>query len=147
MVWACFSYNGIGKLVFIDGIMDSAQYIYIQSENLMESVSMMGLEDFIFQQDNDPKHKSRLGTKYFDDNEIELLEWPAQSPDLNPIENLWAIIKEKVALKQPKNINELKTEILAEWNGISKELCQKLANSFKKRALAVFRAHGNHINY
>lgn len=147
MVWACFSYSGVGKLIFIDGIMDAPYYVYILSENLQESANMMGLNDYIFQQDNDPKHTSKTASDYFEDNDIELLDWPSQSPDLNPIENLWAIIKEKVAEKEPKNLIELKREILAAWNAIPKETLIKLAKSFKKRALLCYRAKGGHINY
>lgn len=147
MVWACFSYHGKGRLHFIDGIMDAASYCSILSDHLFASASQMNLNKFIFMQDNDPKHKSRLVKEFLADNEVELLEWPAQSPDMNPIENLWRIIKVKIAEKRPKNKNELKEEIVRAWAEIPDETCKKLALSFKKRAVELYRAKGNYINY
>ena len=96
MVWGCFSYHGVGKLVFIDGKMDAAKYVDILSNNLEESAIMMGLGSYTFQQDNDPKHTSKLAKSYFYDKNIDLLPWPARSPDLNPIETLRAFIKKKL---------------------------------------------------
>jgi hypothetical protein len=75
------------------------------------------------------------------------MEWPAQSPDMNPIENLWGFIKEKVQELMPKNKDELKSAIRKAWYGIPKEITQKLALSFKKRAVALHKAKGHHINY
>lgn len=146
MVWGCFSYFGKGRLHFIDGIMDSAAYCNILSTHLFASANAMGLESFLFMQDNDPKHKSKLTSEFLAENEVELLDWPAQSPDMNPIENLWYIIKRKVAEKKPKNKNQLKEEIKIAWEAIPDELCRKLALSFKKRSLELFRAKGMHIS-
>lgn len=147
MVWGCFSYNGIGNLHFIDGIMDAKEYACILHENLSASATKMGLNEFIFQQDNDPKHTSRVAKEYFEENEIELLDWPAQSPDMNPIETLWSIIKEKLVDFIPKNKDDLKEKILEIWSGISEETTKKLALSFKKRAKMLFKAEGKHIRY
>lgn len=147
MVWACFSYHGKGRLVFIDGIMDAAKYCCILSDNLFASVDEMGLSDFIFQQDNDPKHTSRLAKEYLAENNVRMLEWPPQSPDMNPIENLWSIVKEDVAKKQPKNKSELKSAIIESWNQIPKTILEKLSLSFKKRALSLYRCKGKHIKY
>ncbi len=80
MVWGCFSYEGVGKLVFIDGIMDKYQYKRILAENLDKSCEMLGLPvDFIFQQDNDPKHKSKYVMEFFDNNDFSFMDWPSQS--------------------------------------------------------------------
>jgi hypothetical protein len=60
MIWACFSYQGVSRLEFIEGIMDSAKCTEILSRNLIGSAREMGLGDFILQQDNDPKHTLAL---------------------------------------------------------------------------------------
>lgn len=147
MVWACFSYYGPGNLVFIDGTMDAIGYVDILSRNLQASATKMGLSSFIFQQDNDPKHTAKLTKKYFERKNIRTLCWPAQSPDMNPIENLWGLIKTKIAEKKPKNINELKQIISKEWSELSVSVCQKYAMSFRKRTMALIRAEGKHTKY
>jgi hypothetical protein len=111
MVWACFSYGGVGKLVFVDETMDAPLYVTILASALSPSLEQMSLSDFIFQQDNDPKHTAKLTNTFFEQRNIKKLPWPPQSPDMNPIENLWNYIKVEVSKFQPKNINELKQRI------------------------------------
>lgn len=147
MVWGCFSYNGVGKLHFIEDIMDGAGYCNILSNNLLSSVNKMKLKNFIFMHDNDPKHKSRIVKAFIEENNIRVLDWPAQSPDMNPIENLWRYVKLEVAKIQPKTKNELKEAIKIIWEGISVDQCRKLALSFKSRALELFRARGKYTSY
>ncbi|GFY02585.1 transposable element Tcb2 transposase [Trichonephila clavipes] len=89
LVWGCMSAGGVGELVIIDGIMDKMVYFEILKNNLQKSAVNVGLgSNFIFQQDNDPKHTAKSIKLY-------LLyhckkETPPQSPDLNVIENLWS---------------------------------------------------------
>ena len=101
MVWGCISYYGVGRLVIVDGTLNAIKYTELLAENLFESSEYMGISnDFIFQQDNAPCHKAKHTMKFFSENQIKVLEWPAQSPDLNPIENIWGYIKRKLKNKK-----------------------------------------------
>lgn len=73
MFWGCFSAQGVGNLVVIDGIMDRFKYVKILANNLTDSASKLGLKKFIFQQDNDPKHTSKHAKSYFTENNIQVL--------------------------------------------------------------------------
>ncbi len=124
MLWGCFSAHGPGRLVRIRGIMNAALYMEILEENLLQSVQQLRLcRGFVFQQDNDPKHTAKVIKAGFGNHNINLLEWPSQSPDLNPIENLWAELKRRVRGRQPQNLEELETYCLKEWDNIPQETC------------------------
>ena len=92
----------------------------------------MKLTKYRFVQNNDPKHTSKLAKEFFTENNVVLESWPAQSPDCNPIENLWGIIKSRIGSKTFNSKNDLKSAIRREWENIPIETCQKLALSFKK---------------
>lgn len=147
MLWGCFSSKGVGELTFIDGKMDRFEYSRILDGHLASSAKKMGLEKYIFQQDNDPKHSSKHVKEYLADKHIDVMEWPSQSPDLNPIEHLWSIIKKKIAPLNCKNITELKAAIVTEWNNIDVSVCEKLVYSMKKRCEEVLKSKGYHTSY
>jgi hypothetical protein len=89
MVWGCMGWNGVGKLIEVQEKINAEQYCEILENGLVESFEELEVEEGerIFQQDNDPKHTSKLATKWLQDNNIHVLVWPAQSPDLNISEN------------------------------------------------------------
>ncbi|KAI4293326.1 hypothetical protein PAPHI01_2600 [Pancytospora philotis] len=147
IVWACFSYGGVGKLVFIEGIMDAYKYVSILATALPPSLEQMGLFEFIFQQDNDAKHTAKVTKCFFENRSIRVMPWPAMSPDMNPIENLWEYVKHRVAELEPKNIANLKSKIMQAWSEILLAVCQKYTMSFSNRALALCRSRGEHTKY
>lgn len=147
MVWGCFSKNGVGKLHFIEGLMDSVEYVNILANNLKHSAELLGHENWVFQQDNDPKHTSNRAKSFFAKKRIEVLEWPSQSPDLNPIEHLWAFIKSKLKGEKFKNKNDLSIAVETIWYGISKDFCAKLVDSMGKRIISCVRAKGKNTKY
>lgn len=147
MVWACFSYYGVGPIHWIRSIMDETIYVNIMQEVMLPYASEEMPLVWVFQQDNDPKHTSKLATKWFKDNKINVMEWPAQSPDLNPIENLWADIKKGVAQIQPTSNEALWNAVKQIWNEIPVERCQNLVNSMPKRCAEVVANKGNATKY
>ncbi|CAB1439204.1 unnamed protein product [Pleuronectes platessa] len=127
MLWGCFSSAGTGKLVRIEGKMDGAKYREILEENLMQSAKDLRLgRRFIFQQDNDPKHTARATKEWFGLKNVDVLKWPSQSPDLNPIENLWQDLKIAVHRRSPSNLTELHLFCQEEWTDLSISRCAKL---------------------
>ncbi|ORD96289.1 TCB2 [Hepatospora eriocheir] len=86
MVWGCISYGGVIRIVFIEETMTAAVYKQLLANNLRQSAREMGLEEFILMQDNDPKHTSRLVSNWLDEKDIQVLDLPPQSLDLNLIE-------------------------------------------------------------
>ena len=148
LVWGCFSYSGIGNLVEINGIMTGLGYLDIIKDNLQVSAEKMNIGDnFIFQQDNDPKHTSKVVKAYFSSEGINVLEWPAQSPDLNPIEHLWAILDSKLIRERVTNKTLLFSELQRAWEAIDISLLKSLVESIPKRLQAVIEAKGLNTKY
>ena len=88
--------------------MKRENYVVILKQHLKTSVSKLKLgRIWVFQMDNDPKHTSKVVAKWLKDNKVKVLEWPAQIPDLNPIENLWAELKKHVRARRPTNLTQL----------------------------------------
>lgn len=148
LVWGCMSYSGVGNLHFIEDIMDAKMYLKILQNNLVDSAKKMNIENnFIFQQDNDPKHSARIVREWLLYNVRHTLPHPPQSPDLNPIENLWHILDLNIRKYHIKNKNDLKKHLKEEWEKISPEVTSKLALSMPKRLQEVINVKGLHTKY
>jgi hypothetical protein len=151
MMWGCMMWEGVGYACKIDGKMDADLYVQILDEDLQASIEFYDKspEDIIFQQDNDPKHTSGKAKRWFQDNDIKVLSWPAQSPDINPIEHLWGQLKRKLKNYDhpPGGILELWERVEKEWNEIKAEECQKLIESMPRRVQAILKAKGGYTKY
>ena len=121
--------------------MNAAMYRDILDENLLQSTLDLG-QRFIFQQDNDPKHTAKISKEWLQDNSVNVLEWPSQSPDLNPIEHLWRDLKMAVHRRFPSNLMELERCCKEERAKLPKGRYAKLVASYSKRLEAVIAAKG-----
>ncbi len=151
MVWGCLTSKGVGYLCKIEGTMDQHLYKSILEDDLMNTLEFYNFnpEEVIFQHDNDPKHKSKSVQEWLSNQEFDVLSWPAQSPDLNPIENLWSEVKRKLNKfkSPPKGILELWERIESIWNEISVQTCQNLISSMPRRVMDVIKAKGRWTKY
>ncbi|CAJ0955270.1 unnamed protein product [Ranitomeya imitator] len=138
--------KGPGHLVRIHGKMDSRAYLEILAKNLRSSIKDLKMgRHFIFEQDNDPKHTAKKTKAWFKRQKIKVLQWPSQSPDLNPIENLWKELKIKVHMRHPKNLDNLEKICMEAWAKITPETCAGLIRSYKRRLLAVIANKGDDV--
>jgi hypothetical protein len=98
MVWGCITAKGVRQICHIDGWMMAVKYTEILAEGLLGTLANHGIphNNFIFQQDNDPKHTARHTKAWLSAHSIQVLPWLANSPDLNIIENLWEHLDHKV---------------------------------------------------
>ena len=143
MTWAAFSATERTEIIFLEGRQDSEKYINMFEEHM----EPMLRADSVFQQDNAPIHVSHYSKNYFSQHSINLLEWPALSPDLNPIENLWGILVRKVYSggKQYPNKELLKEAIRKAWAEVPNETLSKLSKSMHKRCIQIIQSNGSKI--
>ena len=150
-MWGCMTAQGVGYACRIDGRMDAELYVSILEDDLLQTLEYYRLDrdSTVFQHDNDSKHTSAAAREWIDCHRIEVLDWPAQSPDLNPIEHLWEHLKKQLAAYEiePSGIHELWERVQAEWNKIPAEVCIGLIASMPRRVDAVLKARGGYTKY
>ena len=151
MIWGCFTKNRLGPLVKLEGRITANVYIEeILEKHLLPFINSLGDEDdYIFQEDNAPIHTARVAKRWKEDNDITNLPWPAQSPDLNPIENIWDELDRKVRKHKPlpKNQNDLWQILQEEWSKLDENIYKNLVDSMPRRIAAVIENRGGPTKY
>ena len=141
MVWAGISAQGKTDLHVIDnGTLTALRYV--------NEILDVG-ENFILMDDNARAHRARITDQYLEQATIVRMEWPARSPDLNPIEHAWDMLQTAVSSRpvQPASVQELRQALLEEWDQIPQYKIRRLISSMQRRCQAVIEARGHHTRY
>ena len=147
MVAACLTPRGPGKLIFIVGTVDGKCYQRILNFFKEDFERLYPSGGLYFQQDNARCHVSKVNMQFIRDNFEKTLDfWPPNSPDLSAIEDLWAIVQNKLQEKEYKTLEEQKIALVEVWNRIPVSLCRKLCKTFDKRVEQVLESNGRRFN-
>ena len=149
-VYRCFSEKGFGNIYCFTENLTGELLCTIYKKTLLSSAKKFFGKDnnsWKLQEDNDPKHTSGKAQKQKKDNHVNTLSWLSQSPDLNPIENVWSVLKVNVSNYKPSSIKDLKRIIKKEWNALDKTLAENLVLSIKNRISDVISNKGDYTLY
>lgn len=150
MIWGCFGGDKSGDLVQIKGIMKKEQYHSILQRHAIPSGTKILGKPFILQQDNDPKHASKLCMNYLESKQkqkiLEIMTWPPQSPDLSPIELAWDELDRRVRERRPANQKQLFEYLKSEWQQLPGTYFKKLLQRMPQICHAVIKAKGGYFD-
>ena len=147
-IWACMSYDGVKFFKLFQGRLNASSYEEILENYLMPSLDLMDDKEFtIFQQDNAPCHTAKRITEFFAENNVKTLKWPANSPDLNCIENLWSWLDTKLSKMRIGNVDELKLAICDLLTNVPVQIFHNLVDSMPTRINECLQAKGGQTRY
>ena len=149
MVWAGISANYRTPLVIIRGNLTAARYIneVLQPTLIPFLTTHPAIQTF--QQDNARPHTARVMAGFLERNHVDVLPWPAYSPDLSPIEHLWDQLGRRIARRDPRpgNRDQLVAALQEEWANIPQDNIRRLVRSMRRRCTACINARGGHTPY
>ena len=149
MVWGAFCQHGKSDLALLNGRQTAQHYIQTLENDLVPFATKFYGQNYIFQQDNASIHTAKRTKTWFNEQKIEVMDWPAVSPDLNPIENIWGILARRVYHngRQFQRRDELVGAILKAWDEIDDEILKKLVSTMQQRCIFVLEKKGATIKY
>ena len=146
--WGGICYNGKTHLHYIHGRLDSQQYIHILQTTLLPATHRLFVgETYTFQHDSAPYHTSATVQQWLNNNNISYIppsDWPPNSPDFNPIENLWSIVNTEIQKKKIKSVSSFKTTLSQIWNNIHIDTLHKLIDSIPHRLSICIQRGGKY---
>ena len=150
MIWGSFAGSRVGDLHRVTGTLNQKGYHSILQRHVIPSGLCLVGQGFILQQDNDPKHTSRLCQNYLrrkeQDGRLQIMEWPAQSPDLNPIELVWDELDRRVKSKQPTSETHLGELLQQRWEELSEQYLISIAERMPRVCSDVISAKGGYFD-
>lgn len=151
MIWGAFSFYGKASLRIITTTMDQYVYQEVLSDHLLpflDDIPLLAARDAVFMQDNARIHTACSTIEWLKNNQIQVMDWPAYSPDLNPIENVWGILARRVYVngKQFDTIPELKSAVIDAWDKLTSEDLKPFILSMKNRVADVLIKRGETID-
>jgi transposase len=149
-VYGCFSEKGFGNIYCFTENLKAELLCTIYKKTLLSSArNFFGEDDnsWKLQEDNDPKHTSGKAQKWRKDNNVKNISWPSQSPDLNPMENVWAVLKANISNYKPRSVKHLISIIKKEWKKLDSIFAENLVLSMKNRISLILANEGDHILY
>lgn len=146
-VWGGVSAKGKTKVFIFTENLDAALYTRILNEALLPSLRALSRGAGPIQQDNDPKHNAKVCLKVLTDHHISRVLQPPQSPDLNPLENVWNTLKDRVAEHNPGSAQQLRRWIQFEWDKMRNADFLSSVLSMPQRCQAVIDAQGGPTRY
>lgn len=149
MVWAGISAEGKTDLIILRGGVTAQVYIDQVLRPVVVPYAAAVGDGFFLMQDNATPHTAAITTEFLETEGIETLDWPAKSPDLNPLEHLWDSMKRKVnkSIKPDTTLEGLRRILIRKWQGIDQGQIRGLIESMRRRILAVQDSDGGHTKY
>ena len=147
MVFGMISAAGIGLFVWLHGKINATAYKEILKKHAVPILRTAINQPAVFMQDNAPCHATKSVKTFLSKKDVAVIEWPAQIPDMNPIENVWKLLNERLNEQNPRNVEELWTNFKGEWEKICVDECKTLIHSRSKRWQPVIKSKSLHIKY
>jgi hypothetical protein len=146
MYWGCITYDGFGRLIRCSNHMNADEYCNILQEGCVQLITAEC--NMLFMQDNAPVHRAQIVKNWMTENSVSCISWPAYSPDLNPIEEVWSLMKRKLNGRcLVKSLDQLDEQVQQIWSEFSVSYVRNLYNSIQNRLRECIKQKGHPINY